>query len=35
MAVRRPVLRLPNQSAWRSWLEQNHDSNDGVQLALA
>ncbi|MGA0567423.1 YdeI/OmpD-associated family protein [Rathayibacter sp. KR2-224] len=35
MAVRRPVLRLPDQSAWRSWLEQNHEGNDGVQLALA
>jgi uncharacterized protein YdeI (YjbR/CyaY-like superfamily) len=31
----RPVLRLPDAGAWRSWLEQNHATNDGVQLALA
>jgi uncharacterized protein YdeI (YjbR/CyaY-like superfamily) len=31
----RPVLRLPDAVAWRSWLEQNHATNDGVQLALA
>lgn len=35
MSVERPVLRLPDPDAWREWLEQNHDSNQGVQLALA
>jgi uncharacterized protein YdeI (YjbR/CyaY-like superfamily) len=35
MAVERPVLRLRDRDAWRAWLEQNHLSHQGVQLALA
>ncbi|QDZ15178.1 YdeI/OmpD-associated family protein [Humibacter ginsenosidimutans] len=31
----RPILRLADADAWRSWLEENSASNSGVQLALA
>ena len=34
MAVERPELLLPDAAAWRSWLEMNHASSDGVWLIL-
>ncbi|WP_243062157.1 YdeI family protein [Humibacter sp. RRB41] len=34
-ASERPVLRVADADAWRAWLEANHTSSPGVQLALA
>ncbi|MHA7985223.1 YdeI/OmpD-associated family protein [Rathayibacter sp. CAU 1779] len=31
----RPILRIGSAGEWRAWLEENHTTNDGVQLALA
>ena len=29
-----PELLLPDQAAWRSWLETNHETSPGVRLVL-
>ncbi len=31
----RPILRVADADAWRAWLEANHGTSAGVQLALA
>ena len=35
MAAELPELLLPDAAAWRSWLEENHDSSPGVRLVLS
>ncbi len=30
-----PIVQLPDQSAWRDWLQANHASQDGVWLKFA
>jgi uncharacterized protein YdeI (YjbR/CyaY-like superfamily) len=34
MAVELPELLLPDAAAWRTWLEEHHDSSPGVWLVL-
>lgn len=34
-SAEKPVLRVSDQAEWRAWLEENHASHPGVQLALA
>ena len=34
MAIELEELLVPNEDAWRAWLEQNHASHPGVQLVL-
>jgi uncharacterized protein YdeI (YjbR/CyaY-like superfamily) len=34
VAAELPELILPDEDAWRSWLEQNHASSAGVRLVL-
>lgn len=34
MAVELPELLLPDVAAWRTWLEEHHDSSPGVWLVL-
>lgn len=35
MATEFPDLLLPDALAWRAWLENNHDSSQGVRLVLS
>lgn len=34
MAIELEELLVPNEDAWRAWLEENHESHPGVQLVL-
>ena len=35
VAIEKPLLTVADQTAWRSWLDANEDSSDGVWLVLA